>query len=237
MDAFEGFELEKTIAQRAHAAGIELPARAVRGLAGHARRVLAENDELHLTTVVRPSDFVERHIGESLEGAALLDPATGGALVDLGSGNGYPGLVVATARAGLRASLVEASWKKAAFLRSLSQIEGLPAPAVLERQVQRADDLSDVAPLSVITARAVGGWERLLPRLARALADDGKLLLWAGETVETVARRAVWRRLRLVRRHPLPGRERSWVWLFEPAGQLRSNSKNSPPSSDPAISR
>jgi len=214
VSAFEGFELEAAIDARARRAGLTLAAAAVRGLAAHARRVIEDAAELHLTSVTEPAEFVERHLGESLEGASLLDPGIRGALVDLGSGNGYPGVVVATARPGLRAVLVEASSKKAAFLRTLGHIEGLAPLRVLGRQVQRVDDLAEVAPVAVITARAVGGWERLLPRLVRALDEDGRVLLWAGDTVTTVSRRAAWRRLHLLRRHPLPGRERSWVWML-----------------------
>lgn len=214
VSVFEGFDLETAIAERAHRAGVELGDAAVRGLATHARRVLEHNAVLHLTSVVEPAEFLERHLGESLEGASLLDSGVTGTLVDLGSGNGYPGVVVATARRGLDAALVEASWRKAAFLRGLGEIGGLASLRVIDRQVQRGEDLAEVAPVSVVTARAVGGWERLLPKLARSLADGGRVLLWAGETVETVARRAAWQRLRLLCRHPLPGRQRSWVWML-----------------------
>jgi hypothetical protein len=47
------------------------------------------------------SSFLERHIGESFEGAALLPATCSGPLVDLGSGNGYPGIPVAVACRGL----------------------------------------------------------------------------------------------------------------------------------------
>jgi hypothetical protein len=54
----------------------------------------------------------------------------------------------------------------------------------------------------------------VLPRLHSILSGDGEILLWAGEEVEAVRRREVWRRFELVERRPLPGRERSWVWKF-----------------------
>ena len=207
--------IEASIATRAAAAGIQLPPAAIRALADHAAAVLAANPLLHLTTVTDPAELIERHIGESLEGAALLEPGVEGVLVDLGSGNGYPGLPLAAARPGLRAILIEASRKKARFLGEVIEIGWFAGAAVLERQVQRAADLDEVSPVRVLAARAVGSWEKILPRLVGALDADARVLLWAGETVEKVRRRPAWRNLELERQHALPGRDRSWIWVFK----------------------
>jgi 16S rRNA G527 N7-methylase RsmG len=209
-----GSRLEEAIRARATAAGIQLPPAAISALAGHARAVLEANPLLHLTTVTDPAELVERHVGESLEGAGLLEPGIEGVLVDLGSGNGYPGLPLSAARPGLRAVLIEASRKKARFLGEVIGIDWFSGAVVLERQVQRAADLDEVSPVRVLTARAVGSWEKILPRLVGALDADARVLLWAGEAVETVRRRHAWRRLELAQRHELPGRERSWIWVF-----------------------
>jgi len=207
--------LEDAILDRAARSGIELSPAAGRALAEHVRAILAENAVLHLTTIVEPREIVERHLGEAFEGAALIDRDTAGVLLDLGSGNGYPGIPIAAARPGLRATLVEASERKARFLRQVLERSPFREARVLERSVRRAADLEDVAPIRVLTARALGSWEKILPAVAAALAADGRLLLWAGGTVDTVSRRAVWmRHLELLSRRPLPGRERSWVWVL-----------------------
>ena len=212
-DPFAGFELEQRIVARARSAGIEASAEVVARLAAHARAVLAANPTLKLTTIVAPEEFLERHIGESLEGAAMLDPAVDGRLIDLGSGNGFPGLAVAAARPGLTPLLVEVSERKAAFLReTLGQT--LERGNVLQAQVQRPADLGEGVTARVLTVRAVGGWERLLPRLRACLAPEGDLLLWAGADVERVSARAAWRALRLAERRALPGRDSSWIWRF-----------------------
>jgi len=209
-----GAGFEASIAARAAVVGIQLPHAAIRALADHASAVLAANPILHLTTVTDPAELVERHVGESLEGAALLEPGIEGVLVDLGSGNGYPGLPLAAARPGLRAILIEASRKKARFLGEVIEIDWFAGAAVVERQVQRAADLDEVSPVRVLTARAVGSWEKILPRLVGALDLDGRVMLWAGEAVEAVRQRPAWRNLELECRHALPGRERSWIWVF-----------------------
>ena len=172
---------------------------------------------LHLTTVTDPEEFVDRHVGESLEGAARLDPGIEGELLDLGTGNGYPGLAVAAARSGLRAVLAEASTRKAAFMRSVLRGGGFRDAEVFEGQVQRAADVAGIGPFRVVTTRAMGGWPKIVPRLAAALTDDAEILIWAGEDAEAVFGRVVWRKFRLVERHPLPDRERSWIWKLRRA--------------------
>ena len=96
-----GFELKARIRARASDCGIDLTDAAVEALADHARAVLRENEQLHLTTITEPEEFVERHLGESFEGAAMLPPDIEGQFLDVGSGNGYPGLVLGAARPGL----------------------------------------------------------------------------------------------------------------------------------------
>jgi 16S rRNA G527 N7-methylase RsmG len=211
-----GFDLASEMRRRAAACDLALDDRALAALGGQARGVLRRNSELKLTTVVEPLEFLERHIGESLEGAAMLPGEIAGPLLDLGSGNGYPGLPVCIARPGLIPLLAEARQRKATFLRELLAELSLPGE-VLARRVDRPADLSESRLLSVIVSRAAGDWERSLPRLARCLDDNGRLLVWAGEELEKISGRQAWQRLRLEQRRPLPGRNASWIWLFRPA--------------------
>jgi 16S rRNA (guanine(527)-N(7))-methyltransferase RsmG len=121
---------------------------------------------------------VERHYGESLEGLRFLK-AKDGVLVDLGSGAGFPGFVLAVARPELRVTLVEAKERKWSFLESVRRKTGLSCDCLNARV-----DATPVEglPLEIdwITARAVGfedlGLSVLLPRLT----PQGALLLWVG---------------------------------------------------------
>jgi 16S rRNA G527 N7-methylase RsmG len=206
--------LGAAIAARAAVSGLELSTAATTALALHATRVLHENDRLHLTTITEWERFIERHLGESFEGAAMLASDIAGELLDLGSGNGYPALPLTAARPGLVPLLTEASQGKAAFLRKLLADCGIGG-SLLERQVQRPSDLGqERGPFRLIVTRALGGWERILPRFSSSLRVDGELLLWAGRDVETVARRAAWQKLQLIDKKQLPGRDRSWIWRF-----------------------
>lgn len=207
-----------SIRARARVAGLELDTAAGDLLARHASEVLSHNASLHLTTVTEPAAFLERHLGESFEGVALLRELGRGAearervLLDLGSGNGYPALPVAIADGGLRPLLTEANRRKAEFLARC--VAGVVGAAVIHRQVQRPSDLDGIERVDVLTTRAMGAWEKVVPRFASSLDRSGAMLIWAGAEVDKVARRAAWGKLRVLGRRPLPGRERSWIWAL-----------------------
>jgi len=200
------------ITVRARAAGIELKPASALALAAHARAVLAANERLHLTAITQPAAFFERHIGEAFEGAALLPAKIRGVLLDLGSGNGYPGIPLALARPGLVPVLAEASTKKAAFLREALAAAALTAGRVLEARVARTVDLDGLPPIAVLATRAMGGWERIVPKLVARLAPGGFVLVWAGSDAESVMARRAWERLRVEASRSLPGRELSKVY-------------------------
>jgi 16S rRNA G527 N7-methylase RsmG len=215
-DPFAGFDLETRIGKRAGLVGLQLETNAINAIAGHARAVLEHNERLQLTTLTDAEEFFERHIGESLEGAALLDPNARGCLLDLGSGNGYPAIPIAAARAGLEPICVEASMAKAAFLQD-ALASTLGRGDVWNKQVQRPDDFEEAVSIRVLTSRAMGNWERIFPRIAPRLASTGVAMLWAGDSVQVIASRQRWSKLGLVAQHRLPGRQRSWIWCFRPA--------------------
>ena len=117
-----------------------------------------------------------RHIADSLQ---LLDLAPQAKVwTDLGSGAGFPGLVIACALAGTpgaKVHVVESIGKKATFLRAAVQVTG--APAVVH--AMRIEDFVDTAPESVdvVTARALAPLPKLLP-LAYPLLKKGALGLF-----------------------------------------------------------
>jgi 16S rRNA (guanine527-N7)-methyltransferase len=117
-----------------------------------------------------------RHIADSLQ---LLDLAPHAKVwADLGSGAGFPGIVIACALAdteGAKVHLVESIGKKVAFLREAAQVTG--APAVVH--ATRIEDFVDKAPesIDVVTARALAPLPKLLA-LAYPLLKKGALGLF-----------------------------------------------------------
>ena len=117
-----------------------------------------------------------RHIADSLQLLALAPQAK--VWADLGSGAGFPGLILACALAqsrGAEVHLVESVGKKAAFLREAVRVTG--APAIVH--AMRIEDFVDKAPESIeaVTARALAPLPKLLS-LAYPLLKKGAVGLF-----------------------------------------------------------
>ncbi len=116
------------------------------------------------------------HIADSLVGLEV--PAVGEAarIVDLGSGAGLPGLVLAIARREAEVVLVESVGKKCAWLERTVTALGLENVRVV---CARAEELEE-APFDVVTARALASLSVLCEYAAPLLREGGSLVAWKG---------------------------------------------------------
>jgi 16S rRNA (guanine527-N7)-methyltransferase len=124
-----------------------------------------------------------RHIADSLQ---LLAHAPHARIwVDLGSGAGFPGMVLACAladREGAMVHLVESDQRKAAFLREAVRITQAPATLHIERIERFARNWSGKA--DVVTARALAPLVRLLGYAAPLMEKGAQGLFLKGQDVE-----------------------------------------------------
>ena len=124
-----------------------------------------------------------RHIADSLQLLALAPSAR--VWLDLGSGGGFPGLVIACALAGERGAtvhLIESNAKKAAFLREA--VRELDLRAVVHGERIEHFSLPMGAHVDVITARAVAPLSVLFGYVALLLKTGAQALLLKGQDVE-----------------------------------------------------
>jgi 16S rRNA (guanine527-N7)-methyltransferase len=106
-------------------------------------------------------DIARRHIADSLQLLALAPGAR--SWIDLGSGGGFPGLVVAAALAeieGATVVLVESNAKKCAFLRETARLAALPVSVICDR-IERAVPAL-MQSFDVVSARALAPLAMLL---------------------------------------------------------------------------
>jgi 16S rRNA (guanine527-N7)-methyltransferase len=118
-----------------------------------------------------------RHIDDSLQLLPLIPPGTPRG-IDLGSGAGLPGLVLAIAT-GIPFDLVESDQRKAAFLREAAHVTGAPV-GVHATRIETAT----IPRAPLVTARALAPLDRLLPWAARLLAPGGVCLFPKGRGAE-----------------------------------------------------
>jgi len=132
------------------------------------------------------ADVWRRHVLDSAQLARLM-PAGTRRLVDLGSGAGFPGLVLAILGVP-GVELVESDRKKAAFLRAAASTSG--SDVVIHPC--RAEDLP-AERADVVTARAVAPLDRLVPLAARFMRDGSLAIFPKGQALDdelkAVARR------------------------------------------------
>ena len=123
------------------------------------------NERINLISRADLASVWSRHIEDALQLVPLLPRAD--RAIDLGSGGGFPGLVLSIAT-GMHFDLVEADQRKAAFLREA--IRGSRANATVHAVRAEA---ARIAPAPLITARAMASLPTLLALAAPLLRPDG----------------------------------------------------------------
>jgi 16S rRNA (guanine527-N7)-methyltransferase len=153
-----------------------LPASAVASLDALLR--IVADDATAPTSVRDPLEAVDVHVADSL--SALSFGPVGGAtrIADLGSGAGFPGLVLAAALPGARVALVEAAVRKCAFLSRAVDAMGLTNVQVVHARAETWPD--GLGGHDLVTARALDALPILCEYAAPLLADGGSLVAWKG---------------------------------------------------------
>ena len=115
--------------------------------------LLRWNERTNLTAIREPEEIVSRHFGESLFAGRQLAQRVrdGAAVLDFGSGAGFPGLPLQLLLPHLRVTLAESQGKKAAFLREAVRVLGVPAIV----WAGRVEEMSSKMRFDAVMLRAV----------------------------------------------------------------------------------
>lgn len=152
--------------------------------------ILTWTQRINLIAPSTRADIWRRHIEDSVQLWALAPP-TISSWIDLGSGAGLPGLVIAAIAAekapGLSVTLVEADQRKAVFLRhAAAQLD--IHPVICASRIERMKSV----PYDVVSARALAPLPRLLDLAYPFVGNKTVLILPKGANVDselTAARR------------------------------------------------
>ena len=149
--------------------------------------LLRWNRTYNLTAVRDPHEMITKHLLDSLAMHPYVDglARAGGALADLGTGAGLPGIPLAIAKPGLRVTLVESAGKKARFMREAVRQLKLADVQVAESRIEALDM---PGAFDAITARALATLPLLVEWGGPLLKPDGRLLAMKGvEPAEEIA--------------------------------------------------
>lgn len=172
-------EFAATIKTHAVQYGIQLDADTLAKLCDYCEQVYAWNPRLHLFAPCSPAEFATRHVLESM---MLLPYLPQGARVtDVGSGAGLPIIPCLIARPDIKATLIEASPKKAIFLReALRCVNRQHAATVIAERFEKLTP----PDAEFVTCRALDRFAAMLPKLIAWSEHAGTLLLFGGHAIE-----------------------------------------------------
>jgi 16S rRNA (guanine527-N7)-methyltransferase len=157
------------------AAGIDVSRETLERLSCYLELLRSWQGAINLVGASTLADPWRRHILDSAQIAPHLPP-TAGTVLDLGSGAGFPGLVLALLGApGVQ--LVESDRRKAQFLREAARATNAPV-AIHAARIEQLELRADV-----VTARALAPLPRLLDLAAHVLAPRGLCLFLKGQSV------------------------------------------------------
>lgn len=150
------------------------------GAAAAIERLLAlvSRDPTAPTALRDPATAVDAHVADALVALELAPVRAARRVADLGSGAGFPGLVLAAALPHAEVALVEANGRKCAFLRRAVAEMRLDNAAVV---AERAEAWSrGLETRDLVTARALAALPVLVEYAAPLLVRGGALLAWKG---------------------------------------------------------
>src|SRR5882757_2759647 len=154
-----------------------LTQRQLEQLSAYLALLLKWNAKINLTSVRQPEEIVSRHFGESLFATKLLlENASAGSVIDLGSGAGFPGLPLAIYAPDTSVTLIESQNKKATFLKEAARVLDLNKVKVF---AGRGEDFKE--PADLVTMRAVEKFEQSAATAAGLVSPSGRLALLIGE--------------------------------------------------------
>ncbi len=121
-----------------------------------------------------------RHIADSLQ--LLPDIAGAKEVVDVGSGGGFPGLVLAVAATDKKFHLIESDTRKASFLREALRITNTTAEVYAERVESVAKRIS--TGIHIVTARAFAPLPRMLELTEPFFRDGAKAVFLKSQDID-----------------------------------------------------
>ena len=148
-------------------------------LATYKRELARWSERIRLVSRGDLARVVELHFVDSLRPLPYLPSIVGLRVLDLGSGAGFPGLVLKIFRPDLRMLLIESSRKKSSFLHHVMRTLGLrEATALAMRAEEAAAENDHAGRYGVVLSRALGRLARVIPLSAPFLAPGGALIVF-----------------------------------------------------------
>ena len=166
-------ELADSVRAGAQTMAVPLSPHQVERLVAYVRLIERWNGTYNLTAVRQPRDMIQHHVLDCLAAADALvrrrGAGTGERLLDVGSGAGLPGLVIATVSPEREVLCIDSVGKKAAFLTQAIGLLSLKNASAVHGRVESLIDVE----FDVIASRALASLAEFVRLTSRLMAESG----------------------------------------------------------------
>lgn len=163
--------------------GIEITNEQIEKLDKFYNLLIEWNEKINLTRITRKEDVYLKHFYDSLTITKVIDLNKVNTLCDVGTGAGFPGIVLKICFPHLKVTLVDALQKRVNYLNDIiNKLELTDIKAIHSR----GEDLSE--QFDVVTARAVANIEKLLKYTMHLVNEDGQMIAMKGNIDEELTK-------------------------------------------------
>ncbi len=146
--------------------------------------LLEENEKQNLISRKSGKEELEKHITDSLAVIDFID-MQGKSLFDIGSGAGFPGMILAIASPNTSVTLLESDLKKSSFLQNTAESMQLDHVNVIRMRAEEAgQDPAYREQFDFCSSRAVASINIMLEYGLPLLKEGGQMLLWKGKNYQ-----------------------------------------------------
>src|SRR6478672_9257230 len=142
---------------------------------------LLETERASVSSVTDPERAWRVHVADSLTGLEFKQLREASRIADIGSGAGFPGLVLAVALPDSQVDLIESVGRKCAFIQRAIDAGGITNARVINARSEELAAGEGREAYAAVTARAVGRLSTLAELASPLLEDGGALVAWKGK--------------------------------------------------------
>ena len=153
--------------------GINLDNEALIRFDKYAEMLVETNKTLNLTAITEPDEIISKHFADCLSLLDKVDFPKGASVADVGTGAGFPGIVILIARPDLKMTLMDSTNKRLVFVQSVIDTLGLSADVVHIRAEEAGRNKNFREKFDFATARAVANMNVLSEYCIPLLKNGG----------------------------------------------------------------
>ena len=163
---------------------IKIPENTTEILNIYGNLLLEWNEKINLTAIKNPDEIVVKHFIDSLSLLKIIHPKENECLIDVGTGAGFPGMVIKILRPDLNVTLLDGHAKRFIFLEDLQSKIGIKTENLHMRAELAAKDKKYREAFDYATARAVARLNTLSEYCLPFVKKGGKFIAMKGPGAE-----------------------------------------------------